>query len=55
MQAAFDRLERAFDARSSGLIYLTVDLVFDVLRRSPRFENLLLLPINFSQQIDNDD
>ena len=50
--AAFEWLEKAFDARSSWLIYLKVDPMFDVLRRSPRFEDLLLR-IHFSQ-LDDD-
>jgi hypothetical protein len=37
---AFDWLQRAFDDRSTGLVYLKVDPVWDGLRNDPRFAGL---------------
>ena len=38
---AFDWLQRAYEDRSSGLLYLKVDPAFDILRSDPRFTDLL--------------
>lgn len=39
-EKAFDALERAFQTRSAGLIYLNVDPAFAPLRSDPRFGDL---------------
>jgi len=38
---AFDWLEKAYDERSSALVYLKVEPAFDNLRPDPRFADLL--------------
>jgi len=38
---AFDVLERAYEARSHGLVYLRVEARFDTLRTDPRFGQLI--------------
>jgi hypothetical protein len=38
---AFACLDKAYNDRSSGMIYLKVDPMFDPLRSDPRFTNLL--------------
>jgi TolB-like protein/Tfp pilus assembly protein PilF len=38
---ALDRLERAFEQRCPGLIYLKVDSVFDPIRSEPRFQEMV--------------
>ena len=39
--AAFDWLNRAFDARSANLFLVNSELKFDALREDPRFQDLL--------------
>ncbi len=41
MDAAFDSLERAYQARSAGLIYLHLDPGYDPLRGDPRYADIL--------------
>jgi serine/threonine-protein kinase len=41
LDRAFDSLERAYQARSAGLIYLHLDPGYDPLRSDPRYENLV--------------
>ncbi len=41
MDAAFDSLERAYQARSGGLIYLHLDPGYEPLRGDPRYADLL--------------
>jgi adenylate cyclase len=41
LEAAFEWLDRALEARSAGLIYLNVDSAFDPLRDDPRFGIML--------------
>jgi serine/threonine-protein kinase len=41
LDKAFAHLERAFQARSSGLIYLHLDPGYDPLRKDPRFADLV--------------
>jgi hypothetical protein len=41
MDAAFESLERAYQARSAGLIYLHVDPGYDPLRADPRYADIL--------------
>jgi hypothetical protein len=38
---AFDSLERAYHARSAGLIYLHLDPGYEPLRHDPRFADLV--------------
>lgn len=38
---AFDALERAYQTRSGGLIYLNVDPAYAPLRNDPRFADLV--------------
>lgn len=38
---AFEYLERAFEARPTGLLSLKVDPVYDPLRSDPRFDDLV--------------
>ena len=38
---AFNLLERAFQARSAGLIYLHLDPGYEPLRKDPRFAELV--------------
>jgi len=39
--AAFERLERAFDERTRALVWIAVDPQYDPLRHDPRFDTLL--------------
>jgi len=41
LDKAFASLERAFEARSAGLIYLHVDAGYQPLRADPRFTDLV--------------
>jgi TolB-like protein/DNA-binding SARP family transcriptional activator/Tfp pilus assembly protein PilF len=41
LERAIDSLERAFDARSSGVLYLPIEPLVDPLRAHPRFQRLL--------------
>jgi TolB-like protein/Tfp pilus assembly protein PilF len=41
MDAAFESLERAYQARSAGLIYLHVDPGYDPLRADPRYADIV--------------
>jgi hypothetical protein len=41
MDAAFESLERAYQARSAGLIYLHLDPGYDPLRGDPRYADIL--------------
>jgi serine/threonine protein kinase/tetratricopeptide (TPR) repeat protein len=41
LDRAFELLERAFQARSAGLIYLHLDPAYEPLRRDPRFADLV--------------
>jgi hypothetical protein len=40
-EQAFEWLEKAYEERSSALVYLKVDPSFDSLRDDPRFTDLL--------------
>jgi hypothetical protein len=40
-ERAFDWLEKAYEERSSALVYLKVEPAFDNLRQDPRFVGLL--------------
>lgn len=42
IDSAFDALERAYQARSAGLIYLHLDPGYDPLRGDPRYKDLVL-------------
>ena len=41
LDAAFAALERAFQARSAGLIYLHLDPGYEPLRGDPRYDELV--------------
>ena len=41
LDRAFESLERAYDARSAGLIYLHLDPGYDPLRGDPRYSELV--------------
>jgi hypothetical protein len=41
LDAAFDALERAYQARSAGLIYLHLDPGYEPLRSDPRYKELV--------------
>jgi hypothetical protein len=41
MDKAFESLERAYHARSAGLIYLHLDPGYDLLREDPRYADMV--------------
>jgi hypothetical protein len=41
MDQAFDRMEKAYEEKSLGMVYLKIIPAFDPLRSNPRFQALL--------------